>query len=183
MRAFLGIPVPETVGEQLLEYREDLTGLDSAKPVARENFHVTVKFLDEINEEQRWQLDNGLQKFLPAVGPLKLEINGFGAFPDPSFPRVIWAGVAPQDPLEDVHSAVEEVSENIGVDRDDHDYLPHITLLRLNNPDPHREQVVNWLQDVEFTGNSTFSAPRLVLYESQLKDSGPEYKKLESWPL
>ncbi len=183
MRAFLGIPVSPASGETLIETYSVLARINGAKPVEQDNLHVTVKFLDEISQEQRWQVDNGLQKLLPPVGPLELEITGFGAFPDLSYPRVVWAGVSPQKPLTEVNAAAEQVGKNIGVEPAEHDYHPHITLCRFNNPDSRAEQIVSWIKEASPAGIPGFSAPRLVLYESQLEESGPVYNQLESWPL
>lgn len=182
MRAFLGIPVPGDVSGDLVEHRRPLEEFEGAKPVAPENFHVTIKFLEEINRTQKRELDSGLQRNLPPVGPLELNISGFGAFPNPSYPRVVWAGVSPRDPLAEVYQAAEETAQHIDVEPDERDYVPHVTLLRLKNPEPHRKKVIDWLKSDE-PEDLSFPAPRLVLYESQLEEGGPIYKELEAWPL
>lgn len=182
MRAFLGFPIAEPVRDFLAARQSELLDLPETKPVAPEKFHVTVKFLGDITQEQRRQLTSGLQRRLPTPGPLEAKIGGYGAFPNPSFPRVIWAGIKPRKPLEKIFEASEAVGEYVGLEPENHDYVPHVTLMRLKEPKRCREAVNAWLRE-EPEKRPEFSLDRLILYESELTDSGPIYNEKEEWML
>ncbi len=183
MRAFLGLPVAKPVKDFLEARRDKLIDLPASKSVAPENFHVTVKFLGDITQEQCRKITSGLHRRLFTPGPIDVKISGYGAFPNPSFPRVIWAGVKPLKPLKKIFEAAESVGEYVGIKAEKHDYVPHVTLMRLKKPKSCRAAVNEWLREESERRPAEFSIDRLILYESELTDSGPIYTEREEWML
>ncbi|MGH9917893.1 MAG: RNA 2',3'-cyclic phosphodiesterase, partial [Nitrososphaerales archaeon] len=96
MRAFLAFEVSPEVRDNLVRVEEELrqTRAD-IKLVERDNLHFTVKFLGEISERAVEGVDKRMRG-LP-LRSMEVGVRGLGAFPDVRRPRVVWAGVAPQD--------------------------------------------------------------------------------------
>jgi 2'-5' RNA ligase len=183
MRSFLGFSCGDDLVQKLREVRESIPGDIETRLVAPENYHVTVKFLGDRSREELEDLDRAFQRKLPTPGPFSLGVRGVGAFPDPGNPSVLWAGVETPDELRSFVQTVETISVEHGADREDRDYHAHVTLARVENQDKAGESTVNWIQQQEGRSIGTLEADKLVLYESELQDDGPEYHVMKWWPL
>ena len=95
MRAFIGIRLPDEIREALARLQEELgaSGAD-VKWVAPSSLHVTLKFLDEITEAQRQPVEASLRRLAGTEPGFALGLDGVGAFPSMSAPRVVWVGLS-----------------------------------------------------------------------------------------
>ncbi len=183
MRAFLGIPCPEGVGRKLTEIFSELTDKITVKAVRPENYHITVKFLGDVDENLTEKLVYKLTERLDKAGDRNLDIRYAGVFPNPGSPRVIWAGAGPEEPLKKLNTTCEEAAFELGVDKEAREFHPHLTLGRIKKKISDPRPVINWLKKY---GNRKFGEilnPSLVLYESKLTSAGPQYRELEQWQI
>lgn len=183
MRCFLAIPCPESVRSPLRTVRDDLADTTDLRPVEAEQFHLTVKFLGDVDQDDLDRLDQVFQSRLPTPGPLQLELRGVGVFPHPGSASVAWAGIEPTNDLRNLYETVETVTVDLGYDEDHHDFRPHVTLGRFDDDGPPKARIVRWVQEHGETEFATFEAPNLHLYKSELTSDGPIYKQLVRWPL
>lgn len=168
--------------ENLTKVEEELrqTGAD-IKLVEMENLHFTVKFLGEIPEIKVEEIDRRIRAL--ALPRMEVDVRGLGAFPDLRRPRIVWAGVAPQD-LPSVSGSGQKVIdalEGIG-ESDDRGFHPHITVARVRSP-RNLEALASAIRErstKEF-GRSTISA--LKLKSSDLTPSGPIYRDVREYSL
>ena len=87
--------------------------------VAPENFHVTVKFLGGIDEARVPAVIDALHTAAAGRPAFDVEIRALGAFPSPTRPRVLWAGVAEGgEPLGALAAAVEDALAPLGFERE-----------------------------------------------------------------
>jgi len=182
LRAFLAFEVSPEVRENLLKAEEELgrTRAD-VKLVEKENLHFTVKFLGEVPDSTVQEADRRLR--LLALRRMDVGVRGLGAFPDAKRPRVVWAGVAPQDlgPLTSGGQQVIDALEGIG-ETDDRGFHPHITLARVRSP-RNVEALASVIRESsarEF-GRTTITA--LKLKSSSLSPSGPTYRDVKEYSL
>ena len=163
------------VEEELKQTRADI------KLVERENLHFTVKFLGEIPESMVEEVDKRMRTL--ALPRMEVGVRGLGAFPDARRPRVVWAGVSPQD-LASISSSgqrVIDVLEGVG-ENDERAFHPHITLARVRSP-RNLEALTSVLRELaakEF-GSSTITA--LKLKSSSLTPNGPTYRDIKEYNL
>jgi len=183
MRTFFGIPCPEHSREPLTSLQKELSQSTNLSPVSPNNFHLTVKFLGETSTSDVEDLDSLLQSRLPTPGPLELTLEGVGVFPSMDHPSVAWAGIEPIEPLMELHRTVEAVSTELGFDPGDHDFRPHVTLGRYRNSVDGKNSLLEWIQTHGNEQFESFEASNLHLYESELKEDGPIYTSIVSWPL
>jgi 2'-5' RNA ligase len=177
MRAFIAIALPDEIHRELARQQ---AAFRAACPDARwtraEGIHLTLKFLGEISEPQVKQVTAALAP-LGNFSRFKVEVKGFGCFPDARRPRVFWAGVAAPPDLARLATGVEDAMAPLGFEREQRTYNPHLTLARFNNPRPQpRLQEAIAMQAGVSLGQ--FEASEFFLFESRLSPGGAEYRKV-----
>ena len=131
MRAFVALNFPAELREGLWSAAAPLRALDlPVRWVAARNLHLTLKFLGEVAEERRDELAAALDVAVAGVRSLPVQVDGFGAFPDPRRPAVIWAGVASDPALELLQHGVERAFGPLGFPPEGRPFRPHVTLGR-----------------------------------------------------
>ena len=184
MRAFLAIDLPaeiratlQSLQRELGQSRADVTWVEAAQ------LHVTLKFLDEIDERQRAAVEDLLGRVARCERPFTLGFGSLGAFPSAEAPRVIWVGLAEgADVVVRVAEAIEREGAQIPLRSDERQYVPHVTLGRVGSPN-RRERLVQRIRTVAWTIPSPWRVASLALYQSVLTSTGPRYTLLAEVPL
>lgn len=171
----------QSVIESLCELRLELepqTG--KARWVRPESMHLTLKFLGEVFPPR---LDS-IRERLGAIrrSAFKVTVSGVGFFPNTRVPRVFWAGVLSED-LEKLAEDVEKQMAELDFPRQRRKFTPHLTLARNRKDGRMNRNMVQAAEQFLDRDFGTFTADRFHLYESQLKQSGAIYKKLDDYPL
>jgi 2'-5' RNA ligase len=181
MRAFVAIDLPEAIRGELARWQKTFaTVCRDARWTRPEGIHLTLKFLGEISTQQVYQVTEALAG-LGAFEPFRVEVRGFGFFPDARRPRVFWAGVAAPSALGALAARVEAAMENLGFPREQRDYNPHLTLARFKMPRPQPELAaeVEKQSDLNLGG---FEASEFFLIESLLAPGGAQYRQDARFP-
>ncbi|NIU74883.1 MAG: RNA 2',3'-cyclic phosphodiesterase, partial [Gammaproteobacteria bacterium] len=95
-----------------------------------ENVHLTLKFLGEVTDEQADEVTAAVAEAVAGLGSFDMTVSGFGAFPSPKRPSVVWAGIEADEALRAVHERVESALESIGFPRETRPFRPHLTIGR-----------------------------------------------------
>ncbi|HMZ18552.1 MAG TPA: RNA 2',3'-cyclic phosphodiesterase, partial [Blastocatellia bacterium] len=95
MRTFIAIEIPPTVKTALAALQTELrrAAADVGWTTA-ENFHLTLRFLGEVEEARLGEIRRVCDETAATVSSFTLRLSGAGAFPNVRQPRVLWAGVA-----------------------------------------------------------------------------------------
>lgn len=112
-----------------------------------------------------------------------LALRGLGAFPSPTRPRVIWAGVARGGAeLAALATGVEDALARLGFAREERPFSAHVTLGRVREPrrGPTLAAALGAAAGRELGG---FRVERLALMRSDLSPRGARYSVLDSWAL
>ncbi|RMG58651.1 MAG: RNA 2',3'-cyclic phosphodiesterase [Deltaproteobacteria bacterium] len=173
MRAFLGIPLPEEVREEISAQVERLfSRLRGVKWVEKENYHITLKFLGEVEEETAALLLKEVSTRASTFPPFSVDLSGFGAFPTLRSPRVIWVGIkSGGDLVGKLHEVIEEVAESRGFPREAKKFHPHVTVGRVKRPGGGG-LVLEKEDSLPF---GRVRVDRFHLYRSTLTKAGPIY--------
>ncbi len=160
-------------GEELLEELEEVRDrLDLGfRPVEQEKMHVTLQFFQDIDEEEVEEVKKAMDRV--SKKPFKAEVSGVGVFPSKDYIRVVWAGVEKND-LSDIH---EQVSEH-GVEEDnDHDFKPHVTLMRVESLSrEEKRKLRKMLDEFEKHKFGELTVDSIRLYRSELEgENGAEH--------
>ncbi len=184
-RLFAALDLPANVLEALAEVMARLREALPRQSVrwARPNgIHLTVRFYGETQMEQVTALQDSLTKATAGLGPIELELNGLGVFPNAVAPRVIWAGVAGDvDSAQKIQTALESDARALGLRPETRPFTPHLTLGRVNPLRASDKQKLNQrLKATPIKSPGRFVVNRLSLIKSELKPMGAVYTSLFS---
>ena len=180
MRAFIAIEVPQEIRDRLATLQEELRPTaPSARWVAAESIHVTLKFLGEITDKHREDIDGALTGL--TWKPLSVGVQCVGFFPGTSSPRVFWAGLQCST-MEGLAAEINARLEGAGFDSEKRAFRAHLTLARSKE---HRLEnaLVKAAEQYAEIDFGKFTADRFYLYQSTLKAGGSIYTKLKEYSL
>lgn len=180
-RLFIAVDLSISVVERLaLLQREWAAALRDADVriswVAPENIHLTLKFLGELGEPLVPMIEQTLATLVRPLFPFEVGCQRVGAFPDPRRPRILWAGLEDKgaEVIGLLRQAIEQDIDRLGIAPDDRPFHPHVTLGRVKSLEAcDMRDLVASLGAYDF--GSSFIKD-IVLYESILTSSGPEYR-------
>lgn len=166
MRLFTALDPPAAL-------RETLSTLQSASSFAvrwspPEQFHITLRFIGEADDAQVARVEAALTDV--DVPPVRCVPYGLDVLPARRSPRVLMLGLERTETMMALYDALSTVLEAEGLAPEERTYRPHITLGRLDTPDP--EAVHRYLQAHADQAFAAFDADQFVLYESSLTPSG-----------
>ena len=184
VRAFIAIAVSEPVLNSCEEIMARLRNLNVHGRFSKtESIHLTLQFLGNIEEDQIVRIAQVLEQAGSGVAPFDLEVGRLGVFPHLTHPRVVWIGVEPVDALMTVQSKIQQGLEPLGFPKENRDFHPHLTLLRLKSRKNLR-QLAQYI-DTEGPGlrAGVIQAEQIHLYQSILKPQGAEFRQLLTFGL
>ncbi len=184
MRAFIAVELPDFLRREVAALQADFqsSGADVAW-VKQENLHLTLKFLGDIQEKQVAPLKEAIGAAIGGCTPFDIRLEGIGAFPKTTFPRVIWVGVNQgEKQLAELANRVEEACAGLGFPKEERPFSPHLTIGRVRSKD-RLAQLIKQFQVAEFLASAPASVNRLVLFRSTLSASGSVYAALAEIPL
>lgn len=174
-RLFAAVRPPAPIRARLLAA---MGGVSGARWQTDAQLHLTLRFIGEVDRHVA-------QDVAAALGSIHyrrfdIAVSGLGTFDRRGQPEVVWAGVAPQEPLRALHKKVDQAIARVGVEPDRRAYHPHITLARLK---PSGGRVDNLLAGAGGLSTPPFTVDAFALYESRLTPDGAVYSPVERYPL
>jgi len=174
LRLFFGIPLDEEIKDKIFSFlKKHNLFKKNYKWVARENYHITLKFLGEVGEEYLDSLFKAGEKVSAMFSEFSVETGEFNGFPAKKRARVFFLDLKEKDMFKKIFIQLEKELVKLNFEKDKREYHPHITLARIKKFEtlPDLKPLVLELRIRGFT-----------LYESILRREGPLYKILKFFP-
>lgn len=176
LRLFLGIEIPDEIASTLLPMQ---CGLDGANFSPRENFHITLRFIGDLEAKETAELDAMVEKIKQK--PIELSLNSVGFFGKEK-PHSIHALVANSEELNILAGRCEAACRKLGHEPETRKYTPHVTLAYLKR-DVNLRDVLEWQARHTTYKSEPFLVDRFYLYSSHM-GNGPSFYRIEAeYPL
>ncbi|NHM14727.1 RNA 2',3'-cyclic phosphodiesterase [Xiamenia xianingshaonis] len=169
MRTFIALELPEAFVDEVAGMARALGGAVEGRFAPRENYHLTLAFLGDVDDATTQQAMGALDEACARAVPVRLAADGLGKFGRAS-DATLWLGIAEDDGLMALAASVREGLASRRVPFDPKPFKPHVTLARrvripkaLLPPVPFPEPVF---------------ATKATLFKSTLDRQGAIYKPL-----
>jgi len=173
VRAFIALELSDEIRARLSEAQEVLKQCTARMTwVERENIHITVKFLGEVDD-----------KLIPDIKTALASIP-FGSFPintgvitinNPHRPFTVWCTIEDGGCGAQFLDLVENSLNSLGFACEKRKYRPHATVARVRRFDPSLFEVLKLLDSTSY-GNCAIHGMKLK--KSTLTPQGPVYEDL-----
>jgi 2'-5' RNA ligase len=161
IRLFVALGLPATLKTQLSLLAG---GIPGAKWVPPENYHLTLRFIGEVEPWRAQEVDDALAG-IRAPG-FALSLRGLGIFEKGGRISALWVGAEKNDGLAFLQGKVETALQRAGFEPERRRFAPHVTLARTERAAP--EKLIAHVQ-----AHNLFRAPpvqveHFTLYSSHL---------------
>ena len=174
-RLFTGIEIPDDLARRLALLRGGLAG---ARWIDPENYHLTLRFIGDVDMVMADDAAEGLSRIRRPAFPLRLTgIGALGARNHHSL--VAHAEMSPA--LLDLQAEQERILQRIGLKPEGRKYTPHVTLARLRGGSARAIAEYLTLRGGFFA--PPFLVDRFVLFSSRNSVGGGPYVTEEAYDL
>ena len=174
-RLFVGIGIPDAIADTLLPLQ---SGLSGARWRPRDCFHITLRFIGEVDRPVMQDIDTALSQV--SGYQFDARLKGVGSFGSKK-PRAIWAGVDDGGSAAHLAAKVETALQRIGLEPERRKYTPHVTLAYLRGARP--SMVDNYVRHHSEFKTDDFCVDRFILYESHLGKTTSHYAERADYTL
>jgi RNA 2',3'-cyclic 3'-phosphodiesterase len=180
-RTFLALALPSAISPKLERLQSRLEqDLHQGRLSTPRPWHITLAFLGDVPHIDLLAVCRTTEEVAARNPRLALKLQGVGAFPDATRPRVIWAGLA--DPgleaLMKLQSELAKSLASLGFPGDHRPYHPHLTLGRLNPKRGTNSDISRILTRFAAWSAGPITFAEVVVFSSTLSPDGPEYAPL-----
>jgi len=174
-RLFTALEVPREIADALATQRG---GLPGARWIDPENYHVTLRFIGDIDDA----LARDIASMLGQVKRRGFEVrfDGLASFGGRR-PRAIIAAIPASAPLVELQAELERIMQRVGLEPEGRKFSPHVTLARLRESSSRR--VADYLAARGPLSFLSFPVSRFVLYSSRASVGGGPYVVEAAYPL
>jgi 2'-5' RNA ligase len=166
-RLFTGLELPSEIAAELAMLRGGVSG---ARWVEAEDYHITLRFMGDIDERAAGEAADALAEIRRPSFPVAIEsLSWFGG----DKPRAIVAMAKPTAALVELQADQERRLRRIGLSPETRKYTPHVTLARLRSASPYA--VADYLSARGYFPSRQFEATRFVLFSARESMGGGPY--------
>ncbi len=176
MRLFVGLDLPWELKERLAVLGG---GIPGARWVPTENFHLTLRFIGEVQAHQAEEVDLALATLRGK--PFELILAGMGTFAKSGRETQLWVGGDRNPALELLQGKIETAVQRAGMPGERRRFKPHVTLARLDNAVPAK--VAAFVQAHNLFRSATITIDHFSLFSSRLGKEASVYTAEVDYPL
>ncbi|MGL4324719.1 MAG: RNA 2',3'-cyclic phosphodiesterase [Beijerinckiaceae bacterium] len=174
-RLFTGLEIPPDIAFELSLLRGGLYG---ARWIDPENYHVTLRFVGDIDNRTARDFAHALDDIsAPEIAVTLDVLDTFGG----DRPRAVLARARADKTLTHLQADHERAARMVGCAPETRKFVPHVTLARLRSSSPLA--VADWLSSRAIIRSLTFTASRFVLFSARDSVGGGPYIVEADYPL
>ncbi|MFO7966112.1 MAG: RNA 2',3'-cyclic phosphodiesterase [Archaeoglobaceae archaeon] len=182
MRLFIAADLDPEIREKLVPVQQVLDR-SGVKTVKKDNVHITLKFLGEVEDSRVEPIKEALRKI--EFKSFDFHVKGVGFFPSPNHIKVAWVGVEEgNDEMSDLAKQIDDKMKKLGFKKEKKKFIAHATLARIKKINAQEREKM--LKDLEPYLNQDFgwmNVSNFTLKKSELTPKGPIYSDIEVFEL
>jgi RNA 2',3'-cyclic 3'-phosphodiesterase len=187
-RLFVAVTVPDEIKRGIEQTQAALRRAlprEAVRWTKREQFHLTLKFLGNVEAQRVGALTEALRAAGRGFAPLDLRAEGIGCFPNLRAPRVVWVGVRDQrEQLPELQRAIESATQPFTAEQSPERFTGHVTLGRIQGlRHAEAEAFGRQVAGLATRAFGNWRAASIELIRSQLSSAGASYATLAEIPL
>jgi len=169
MRTFIAIDLPEKIKKEIVKIQEQLPEF-KGKITEKENLHLTLKFLGEVNEERLEEVKRKLKGI--KLKQFETEIKDIGMFSE----RIIWLKMTNCNELQ------KEIDERLNyLFEEEKRFMGHLTIARVKELEDRKKFMIE-LRKMKIP-EMKFTVKNFYLKKSKLGRPGPVYEDIKVYNL
>ena len=175
LRLFTGLEIPYD-----LKFELDIMkgGVIGARWIERDNYHLTLRFVGDVEEGQARDLAEALDSI--SVPSFETRLKGLGAFGGAK-PHAIYVNAEMTPELKRLQAAHERACRQVGLEGETRKFTPHVTIARLKRAEPG--DVQRYIADHNLYESRPFEVDRFVLFSARPSRGGGPYGIAAEYPL
>jgi 2'-5' RNA ligase len=176
IRTFVAVLIDNEIRRRIAEVQSRLKQLaPDVKWVAPENFHITLKFLGNVDEAVMPDVILAVEDGAHGLSPFDLTISSVGAFPSPARARVVWVGSTDgREKLTELARSVDKKLVELGFEKEDKPFNAHITIGRVKTSRFLRA-LAEGMEKVDADDLGSLRISGVAVMRSDLECEGPTY--------
>lgn len=174
-RLFTAVEIPPAVAADLASLRG---GLPGARWIDPENYHLTLCFIGDVDDETAHEVMVMLGKVRRRA--FEIRFSGLDQFGGKK-PRAVFAAAAASPPLNELQAEHERIFRRMAIEHDSRKFTPHVTLARLRETSPR--EVADYLTVRGGYRSLPFPITRFVLFSARASTGGGPYVVEAAYPL
>ncbi|MDO9708796.1 RNA 2',3'-cyclic phosphodiesterase [Paracraurococcus lichenis] len=168
IRLFVALALPAAIKAQLAMLSG---GIPGARWVPPENYHLTLRFIGEIENWRAQEVDDALANI--RAPSFELSLRGVGTFEKGGRINALWVGVEKTEGLSFLQAKVETALQRIGLEPERKRFSPHVTLARTDKAPP--DKLVGFVQAHNLFRLPPVAVEHFTLYSSRLGKDAAVY--------
>ena len=177
-RVFIAVKVnPEGELLRMFSSLKAIHTAENIKWVDQANLHLTLVFLGDTDENKIMILKSMLSDTCSGFGEFDFYLTGMGVFKNLRDPRILWVGIRSAERLIQLNSIIAEGLKFNGFKIEERQFNPHLTLGRVKSV-RNTENLKSMLEKYKDQQLQVIHVNEVVLFESILRQTGPNYKSL-----
>jgi 2'-5' RNA ligase len=163
----------------LIRYRMRLERINW---VPADHMHITLNFLGDTEDNLLSEIKVIAKGIADKHHAFEISLHSFGVFKSLKEPRVLWLGCEPSSALDQIKEELDESLAVLGFEPENRPFRPHLTVGRVKDIRQQNQLV----QLITLFKNTTFQKQlinSIIIYESKLTPTGPNYVMLEKFRL
>lgn len=184
IRSFIAVSLPESLRDLVQRVQKDFRKMGfSFRWVKPENIHITLKFMEDLAEDDQCSIQEALIETASQSAPFALTLQGCGVFPNLRAPRVLWLGMGGAlDALDLLQKRLDQSISQKTHDRiamDERPFKAHLTIARIKGG-VDTNHLLTALKSHAGFQSGPFPVSQLHWIESRLNPTGPIYQYLST---
>ena len=176
MRLFTALDIPSHLHPDIKDLQSDLP---NARWSPATNWHITLNFLGDVNENMIADIDDALMQL--DMDDFQICLQGFGCFTDEGRAQYLWAKPMPDENLHKCHQKLQRLLEKEEIIFEKRHFVPHMTLAKVKKTP--EATLKNYITENEKFKSTFFFAENVILYQSHLSKHGSIYREIAKYPL